>query len=111
MANCKGHYSEVACPEAIAVTLLITIHWLAGVGTLPTYPKIPGCMKIVNFMVYHSHDFAIYTQTSSSIVYEGLTLVDNELNILPLIYSPNPLGHSLSNKSVELRNSYIVSKV
>ena len=72
------------------------------------YPQLPECTKISNFLIYHSHDFAVYTQTLSSIIFESLTLVENSLGLLPIVTEPDPLTHLRQEKFVLMKDSVIV---
>uniref|UniRef100_A0AAY5ETB4 Polycystic kidney and hepatic disease 1 (autosomal recessive)-like 1 n=1 Tax=Electrophorus electricus TaxID=8005 RepID=A0AAY5ETB4_ELEEL len=61
---------------------------------------LPGCVQIQDFTVWRSFDFGIYFQVSMSVLISNVTLVDNGMGIMPLIYGPSAVTHEYSNKTV-----------
>uniref|UniRef100_A0A3P9KTK4 Polycystic kidney and hepatic disease 1 (autosomal recessive)-like 1 n=1 Tax=Oryzias latipes TaxID=8090 RepID=A0A3P9KTK4_ORYLA len=71
---------------------------------------LPGCSFIRGFFIWKSFDFAIYFQvTIMDVVVSNVTLVDNGMGIMPLIYAPPSLSHAYANKTVQIQNALIVS--
>ncbi|XP_053349466.1 PKHD1 like 1, tandem duplicate 1 [Clarias gariepinus] len=69
---------------------------------------LSGCSQIQGFTVWRSFDYGIYFQVYMSIVVSNVTLVDNGMGIMPLIYEPPSVTHEYSNKTVKVKNSLIV---
>ncbi|KAK1784753.1 hypothetical protein P4O66_003426 [Electrophorus voltai] len=69
---------------------------------------LPGCVQIQDFTVWRSFDFGIYFQVSMSVLISNVTLVDNGMGIMPLIYGPSAVTHEYSNKTVTVQNALIV---
>uniref|UniRef100_A0AAR2IPV4 Polycystic kidney and hepatic disease 1 (autosomal recessive)-like 1 n=1 Tax=Pygocentrus nattereri TaxID=42514 RepID=A0AAR2IPV4_PYGNA len=69
---------------------------------------LPGCSQIQDFTVWRSYDFGIYFQVSMSVIVSNVTLVDNGMGIMSLIYGPPSLSHVYSNKTVLVQNALIV---
>ncbi|XP_059206673.1 fibrocystin-L-like isoform X1 [Centropristis striata] len=69
---------------------------------------LPGCSHIQGFFVWRSFDHAIYFQITMSVVISNVTLVDNGLGVMPLIYGPPSLSHKFADKTVHVQNSLIV---
>ncbi|XP_036949440.1 PKHD1 like 1, tandem duplicate 1 isoform X2 [Acanthopagrus latus] len=69
---------------------------------------LPGCSLIQNFFIWRSFDYGIYFQTTMSIVISNVTLVDNGLGIMPLVYLPPSLSHQYADKTVHVKNALIV---
>ncbi|XP_075907773.1 fibrocystin-L-like [Nelusetta ayraudi] len=69
---------------------------------------LPGCSHIRGFFIWRSFDHAIYFQTFMDIVISNVTLVDNGLGIMSLIYAPPSLSHVFANKTVHVQNALIV---
>ena len=76
---------------------------------MPEFPSPSGCVKVSGFTVYHSHDFAIYTQTPGSPLITDVILADNNLGIWSGLMGPSALSHAFSGKTVTVSNSLIVS--
>ncbi|XP_038070546.1 fibrocystin-L-like isoform X1 [Patiria miniata] len=70
-------------------------------------PILP-CTKIANFLIYKSWDFGIYHQSAARLLITDVTLVDNKIAIMPLVFSPAALSHVTSDKFVRVQNSVIV---
>ncbi|KAG7264290.1 hypothetical protein CRUP_026236 [Coryphaenoides rupestris] len=47
-----------------------------------------GCSLIRGFTVWKSYDYGIYFQTPSNVIVAEVTLADNGLGLMPLVYSP-----------------------
>ncbi|XP_024153621.1 PKHD1 like 1, tandem duplicate 1 isoform X2 [Oryzias melastigma] len=69
---------------------------------------LPGCSFIRGFFIWKSFDFAIYFQTIMDVVISNVTLVDNGMGIMPLIYAPPSLSHAYADKTVQIQNALIV---
>lgn len=69
---------------------------------------LAGCSFIRGFFVWKTFDFAIYFQVIMNVVISNVTLVDNGMGIMPLIYAPPSLSHAYADKSVQVQNSLIV---
>ena len=76
---------------------------------MPEFPSTSGCVKVSGFTVYHSHGFAIYTQTPGSPLITDVILADNNLVIWSRLMGPSALSHAFSGKTVTVSNSLIVS--
>uniref|UniRef100_A0A3Q2VVI1 PKHD1 like 1, tandem duplicate 2 n=1 Tax=Haplochromis burtoni TaxID=8153 RepID=A0A3Q2VVI1_HAPBU len=69
---------------------------------------LPGCAHIQGFFVWRSFDYGIYFQTIMNVMVSNVTLVDNGMGIMPMIYGPPSLSHEFANKTVLIQNSLIV---
>ncbi|XP_029299003.1 LOW QUALITY PROTEIN: PKHD1 like 1, tandem duplicate 1 [Cottoperca gobio] len=69
---------------------------------------LPGCSLIQGFFVWRSFDHAIYFQVIMSVIIANVTLVDNGLGIMPVIYAPPSLSHAYSDKTVHVQNALVV---
>uniref|UniRef100_A0A8C4EZ61 PKHD1 like 1, tandem duplicate 2 n=1 Tax=Dicentrarchus labrax TaxID=13489 RepID=A0A8C4EZ61_DICLA len=69
---------------------------------------LPGCSLIRGFFIWRSFDYGIYFQTIMNIVISNVTLVDNGLGVMPLIYAPPSVSHTYADKSVHIQNALIV---
>ncbi|XP_024857831.1 fibrocystin-L isoform X2 [Kryptolebias marmoratus] len=69
---------------------------------------LAGCSFIRGFFVWKTFDFAVYFQTVMSVVVSNVTLVDNGMGIMALVYAPPSLSHAYADKSVHVQNSLIV---
>ncbi|XP_076157842.1 PKHD1 like 1, tandem duplicate 1 [Alosa pseudoharengus] len=68
-----------------------------------------GCTLIQGFTIWRSFDFGIYFQGSMSLQIANVTLVDNGMGIMPIIYSPPSLSHLYDeDKTVQVQNALIV---
>uniref|UniRef100_A0A3B5MPJ0 G8 domain-containing protein n=1 Tax=Xiphophorus couchianus TaxID=32473 RepID=A0A3B5MPJ0_9TELE len=67
---------------------------------------LAGCSFIRGFFVWKAFDFAIYFQVIMDVVVSNVTLVDNGMGIMPLVFAPPSLSHAYADKSV--LNSLIV---
>ena len=47
-------------------------------------------------------------QVRDSVIITDVTLVDNKIGVMPLLYEPNALSHQTSDKFVRLQNSLVV---
>ncbi|XP_057684607.1 fibrocystin-L-like [Corythoichthys intestinalis] len=70
---------------------------------------LPGCLKICDFFVWRNIDYGIYFQTESSVMVKNVTLVDNGMGIMPMIYRPPSLSHRYANKKVVVENAVLVA--
>ncbi|KAM9737277.1 LOW QUALITY PROTEIN: PKHD1 like 1, tandem duplicate 1 [Menidia menidia] len=69
---------------------------------------LPGCSLIQGFFVWRSFDYGIYFQVSMSVVISNVTLVENGMGVMPLVYGPPSLSHALADKTVLVQDSWIV---
>ncbi|KAF4073782.1 hypothetical protein AMELA_G00247290 [Ameiurus melas] len=69
---------------------------------------LAGCSQIQGFAIWKSFDYGIYFQVYMSVIVSNVTLVDNGMGIMPLIYEPPSVSHEYSNKTVLIQNSLIV---
>ncbi|KAK7898488.1 hypothetical protein WMY93_019341 [Mugilogobius chulae] len=69
---------------------------------------LPGCSLIRDFFVWKSFDYGIYFQVPQSMWIANVTLVDNGVGLMPLIYGPPSLSHSFEDKKVTFESSLIV---
>ncbi|KAM8840499.1 PKHD1 like 1, tandem duplicate 1 isoform 3-T3 [Spinachia spinachia] len=69
---------------------------------------LPGCSLIQGFFVWRSFDYGIYFQTIMSVIVSNVTLVDNGMGVMPLIYAPPSLSHAYADKTVHVQNALIV---
>ncbi|XP_016299954.1 fibrocystin-L-like [Sinocyclocheilus anshuiensis] len=70
---------------------------------------LPGCSQIQGFTVWRSFDFGIYVQISMNVFISNVSLIDNGMGIMSLIYSPPSLSHAYSSKTVrvQVRKHYL----
>ncbi|KAM3595703.1 uncharacterized protein V6R79_001361 [Siganus canaliculatus] len=69
---------------------------------------LPGCSLIQDFFIWRSFDHGIYFQTIVDVIVANVTLVDNGLGIMPLIFAPPALSHTYADKTVHVQNALIV---
>ncbi|XP_026145815.1 PKHD1 like 1, tandem duplicate 1 isoform X2 [Carassius auratus] len=69
---------------------------------------LPGCSQIQGFTVWRSFDFGIYVQVSMTVLISNVSLIDNGMGIMSLIYSPSSLSHEYSDKTVRVQGALIV---
>ncbi|MCJ8746157.1 hypothetical protein PDJAM_G00138700 [Pangasius djambal] len=69
---------------------------------------LPDCSQIQGFSIWKSFDYGIYFQVYMSVVVSNVTLVDNGMGIMPLIYEPPSVSHAYSNKTALVQDSLIV---
>uniref|UniRef100_A0AAV2K2L6 G8 domain-containing protein n=1 Tax=Knipowitschia caucasica TaxID=637954 RepID=A0AAV2K2L6_KNICA len=69
---------------------------------------LPECSLIQDFFVWKSYDYGIYFQVTQSMVISNVTLVDNGLGVLSLIYTPASITHKYSDKRVTIESSLVV---
>ncbi|KAM6958720.1 PKHD1 like 1, tandem duplicate 1 [Aplochiton taeniatus] len=69
---------------------------------------LPGCSLLQGFTVWRSYDFGVYFQTLMSVMVADVTLVDNGMGVMPIVFSPSSLSHLFSNKTVQVKNALIV---
>ncbi|KAI7798957.1 putative fibrocystin-L, partial [Triplophysa rosa] len=67
-----------------------------------------GCSQIQGFTVWRSFDFGIYVQVSMNVFISNVTLVDNGMGIMPIIYRPPSVSHEYADKTVSVQGSLIV---
>ncbi|NP_001305057.1 PKHD1 like 1, tandem duplicate 1 isoform X1 [Danio rerio] len=69
---------------------------------------LPGCSQIQGFTVWRSFDFGIYVQVSMSVLISNVSLIDNGMGIMSLIYEPPAVSHRYSDKTVRVQGALIV---
>ena len=67
-----------------------------------------SCSKISGFNVHTVHSTAVYVQSDIDVcVIENINSFDNPMGILPVVYKPDPVTHTMKMKSVTIRNSLL----
>ncbi|TRY58761.1 hypothetical protein DNTS_034591 [Danionella cerebrum] len=69
---------------------------------------LPGCSQIQGFTVWRSYDFGIYVQVSMNVLISNVSLIDNGMGIMSLIYSPPSVSHMFEDKTVGVQGALIV---
>ncbi|KAM9839131.1 PKHD1 like 1, tandem duplicate 1 [Aulostomus maculatus] len=69
---------------------------------------LAGCSLVQGFLVWRSFDYGIYSQTITNVVIANVTLVDNGMAVMPLIFAPPSLSHAYADKSVQIQSALIV---
>nr|XP_055075555.1 fibrocystin-L-like [Misgurnus anguillicaudatus] len=69
---------------------------------------LAGCSQIQGFTVWKSFDFGIYVQVSMNVYISNVTLVDNGMGIMPIIYRPPSISHAYADKTVRVQDALIV---
>ncbi|XP_068603731.1 PKHD1 like 1, tandem duplicate 1 [Brachionichthys hirsutus] len=69
---------------------------------------LPLCSLIEGFFIWRSFDHGIYLQTSMNVIVSNVTLVDNGLGIMSLIYGPPSPSHLFAEKNVQIQDALIV---
>ncbi|XP_069461856.1 fibrocystin isoform X2 [Ambystoma mexicanum] len=67
-----------------------------------------NCTKVLGFMVYKNSDYGVMCHVGSSVLMENVTLVDNTISLLPIVYDEYTGENNLQKKFIELRNALIV---
>uniref|UniRef100_A0A3Q2YMV4 PKHD1 like 1, tandem duplicate 1 n=1 Tax=Hippocampus comes TaxID=109280 RepID=A0A3Q2YMV4_HIPCM len=87
-----------ACPEAHGGLY----------GVFMNRDGLSGCSLIRDFFIWRNFDYGIYFQTIMSITVSNVTLVDNGMGIMPMIFEPPSLSHLYADKKVRVENAVIV---
>ncbi|XP_037651430.1 PKHD1 like 1, tandem duplicate 1 [Sebastes umbrosus] len=69
---------------------------------------LPGCSLIRGFFVWRSFDYGIYFQTIMNVIVSNVTLVDNGMGVMPMIFAPPSVSHVYADKPVHIQNALIV---
>ncbi|KAM7384668.1 hypothetical protein PAMA_011835 [Pampus argenteus] len=69
---------------------------------------LAGCSLIQGFFVWRSFDYGIYFQTITEVVVSDVTLVDNGMGIMSLVFAPPSVSHAFADKEVHIQNALIV---
>ncbi|XP_069572864.1 fibrocystin-L-like [Brachyistius frenatus] len=69
---------------------------------------LPDCISIQGFFIWRSFDFGVYFQTIMNVMISNVTLVDNGMGIMPIIFAPPSLSHAYADKTVKIQNALIV---
>ena len=66
--------------------------------------------QVSGFFVWRSWDFGIYFHVPSSrVVVDDNVLVENTMNVLPMLYEPDPVAHLFENKRITVSNTVVVA--
>uniref|UniRef100_A0A8C5N9V4 Fibrocystin-L-like n=1 Tax=Gouania willdenowi TaxID=441366 RepID=A0A8C5N9V4_GOUWI len=87
------------------------IHNEAHGGLYGVYLNNDGtaqCSFIQGFFIWRSFDYGIYFQTVMDVLVHNVTLVDNGMGIMPLVFAPPSLFHAFADKAVHVQNALIV---
>ncbi|XP_072498533.1 fibrocystin isoform X3 [Notamacropus eugenii] len=68
-----------------------------------------NCSGISGFLSYKNFDYGAMFQVENSLEIDNVTLVDNVVGLLPLVYTSSAEQCSLKKKQIVLRNSIIVA--
>ncbi|XP_016286616.2 fibrocystin isoform X1 [Monodelphis domestica] len=68
-----------------------------------------NCTKISGFLSYKNFDYGAMFHVENNLEINNMTLVDNVVGLLPLVYASFPEQCSLEKKQIVLRNSIIVA--
>nr|XP_032810523.1 fibrocystin-L isoform X1 [Petromyzon marinus] len=68
----------------------------------------PGCSHIQGFLIWSCWDYGIYFQVTESVRVSNVSLVDNGMGLMSIIYSPLATSHKYSQKTVLVQNSLVV---
>ncbi|XP_074093277.1 fibrocystin isoform X3 [Macrotis lagotis] len=68
-----------------------------------------NCTGISGFLSYKNFDYGAIIQVGSNLEIDNVTLVDNVVGLLPLVYTSSAEQCSLEKKQIILRNSVIVA--
>ncbi|XP_065139309.1 fibrocystin-L-like [Paramisgurnus dabryanus] len=97
------------CPESDSVAQWSENEAHGGLyGIYMNKDGLAGCSQIQGFTVWKSFDFAIYVQVSMNVYISNVTLVDNGMGIMPIIYSPPSVSHEYDDKTIHVEESLIV---
>nr|XP_055075128.1 fibrocystin-L-like [Misgurnus anguillicaudatus] len=97
------------CPESDSVAQWRENEAHGGLyGVYMNKDGLAGCSQIQGFTVWKNFDFGIYVQVSMNVYISNVTLVDNGMGIMPIIYSPPSISHEYADKTVHVQESLIV---
>ncbi|KAI7798959.1 putative fibrocystin-L, partial [Triplophysa rosa] len=97
------------CPESGSVAQWSENEAHGGLyGVYMNKDGLASCSQIQGFTVWRSFDFGIYVQVSMNVFVSNVTLVDNGMGIMPIIYKPPSVSHEYANKTVRVQGSLIV---
>ncbi|XP_073714529.1 fibrocystin-L [Misgurnus anguillicaudatus] len=97
------------CPESDSVAQWRENEAHGGLyGVYMNKDGLAGCSQIQGFTVWKNFDFGIYVQVSMNVYISNVTLVDNGMGIMPIIYSPPSISHAYADKTVHVQESLIV---
>ncbi|KAM9290514.1 fibrocystin-L-like, partial [Gastrophryne carolinensis] len=69
---------------------------------------LPDCFIVRRFQFWKCWDYGIYIQTTSSMQISEVTLAENGMGILPIVYTPAATSHEISNKTIKISKSLLV---
>jgi hypothetical protein len=81
---------------------------LIGTATLPDEVHPNSCNRISGLTALKCTDFGVYYENKQSVIFEDLTLADNQVAIFPMVIGPSATGHAFENKTVTIKNVKIV---
>ncbi|KAM6181769.1 fibrocystin [Erethizon dorsatum] len=78
---------------------------------LHLYKKIrpDNCTRVSGFLAFKNFDYGAMLQVENSVEIENITLVDNSVGLLAVVYVSSAPQHSIKNVRIVLRNSVIVA--
>ncbi|XP_004869101.1 fibrocystin isoform X3 [Heterocephalus glaber] len=68
-----------------------------------------NCTSVSGFLAFKNFDYGAMIQIENSVEIENITLVDNSVGLLAVVYVSSALQHSIKNVQIVLRNSVIVA--
>ncbi|XP_061122944.1 PKHD1 like 1, tandem duplicate 1 [Syngnathus typhle] len=77
-------------------------------GVFMNRDGLPQCSLIRDFFIWRNFDYGIYFQTIMSITVSNVTLVDNGMGIMPMIYAPPSLSHQYDDKKIRVEDAVVV---
>ncbi|XP_067882121.1 fibrocystin-like isoform X3 [Heterodontus francisci] len=66
------------------------------------------CSKISGFLAYKNYDYGIFLHIQSSVLVCNVTLVDNGVGLLPMVYGESAQKHKCVKKYIEIQKSVII---
>uniref|UniRef100_A0A8C4N325 Polycystic kidney and hepatic disease 1 (autosomal recessive)-like 1 n=1 Tax=Eptatretus burgeri TaxID=7764 RepID=A0A8C4N325_EPTBU len=69
---------------------------------------LPGCSLVREFLLWRCWDYGIYLQVPGSVMLSNVSLIDNGMAIMTIVYGPPAISHHHSSKEVSIRDSVIV---
>ncbi|XP_015278906.1 PREDICTED: LOW QUALITY PROTEIN: fibrocystin-like [Gekko japonicus] len=95
--------AEELCGDNVAHSSLHGVH-------LSRRDGFPNCTKIAGFLAYKNYDYGVMFHLEGNVAVENVTLVDNSVGLLPVLFCPStePRCH-LGKQHVKLRNSLLLA--
>lgn len=82
----------------------------AGAVIVPEDAFKIDCVRISGFTIFKSQYFGIYYQSTSELVIDSSTLIDNQIGAFTIIFSPSAKSHIVTTKKYYARDLVIVGK-